>query len=354
MLLLQAVYWFNPFVWLAFRQIRTDIEVACDSAVARPLSGEEKSDYAGLIISMFTSSGWQMALGMARGDSRKVAEQRVRGIFASGRSRKSAALVSGLLAALLLVGCFTTACQPTPTEPIVQSKMGDTVQRAIESSAPESTAEIYHFSAPATWQSELSDEAKAIAIKVDAQVTVPTDTWGIYQLSTINPDKAYIDGVLKALIGDAKIYGEDTYLSRSELEQQLSGIEQEIKNVQQVVAAKEDTEKNPQASGQARQMTESQKETYLANLEEQKASITAALENASDEEKTVRVEIDKDILFEAPESLTPDYGNAALNGGQSVRICNDGSVEIAGFADIGQVEPARIHIWKSSTGPFSN
>ena len=29
---LQAVFWFNPFIWLAFRQIRADMETACDSA----------------------------------------------------------------------------------------------------------------------------------------------------------------------------------------------------------------------------------------------------------------------------------------------------------------------------------
>ena len=35
LLLLQAAYWFNPFVWLAFRQTRADIKVACDSAVVK-------------------------------------------------------------------------------------------------------------------------------------------------------------------------------------------------------------------------------------------------------------------------------------------------------------------------------
>ena len=40
---LNAVYWFNPIVWLASRQIQADMETACDSAVVRHFSGEEKT-----------------------------------------------------------------------------------------------------------------------------------------------------------------------------------------------------------------------------------------------------------------------------------------------------------------------
>lgn len=37
---LQAIYWFNPLVWLAFRQMRRDREAYCDWAVLNELDGE--------------------------------------------------------------------------------------------------------------------------------------------------------------------------------------------------------------------------------------------------------------------------------------------------------------------------
>jgi bla regulator protein BlaR1 len=39
--LLNAVYWFNPFMWLASRVIRKDMETACDSAVVKRLCGAD-------------------------------------------------------------------------------------------------------------------------------------------------------------------------------------------------------------------------------------------------------------------------------------------------------------------------
>ena len=32
------VYWFNPFVWLAIKEIRTDREIACDTSVLQMLN----------------------------------------------------------------------------------------------------------------------------------------------------------------------------------------------------------------------------------------------------------------------------------------------------------------------------
>lgn len=349
LLVLQAIYWFNPFVWLALRQMRTDMEVACDNAVTRRLKGDEKSAYAGMIVSMFTAmKREQLVLGMALGHSKKVAEKRVRGVFASGRSRRSAVLVSVMMAALLLLTCFTTACQPTPTEPFVQTKDNDTVQQAIESSQPDSTAEIHRYSAPETWQSQVSDEAKKVGINVDAQVTVPTDMWSLYQLVEIEPDKAYVDRILNALIGDAKIYGEDTYLSRDELMEQLTEIEKRMADVQQREDSPARVEENPQGGGKPESVPAYNKADEITYLEDWKEQVTAALQNAPDEQTDVIVDIDTSVLFsDTSEAATSSYYNPS--GQQSVTI-GDGFVEIAGLADIGGADPARINMSRTPAG----
>ena len=37
---MQALYWFNPLIWLAFRQMRRDREAYCDWAVLNELGDE--------------------------------------------------------------------------------------------------------------------------------------------------------------------------------------------------------------------------------------------------------------------------------------------------------------------------
>jgi bla regulator protein BlaR1 len=114
---LQAVYWFNPFVWLAFRQMRLDMEVACDNAVVKTMSSREKSGYALLILSLFTRKTCQRVLGLAQGNAKRVAEKRIRGIYMDEKSRPAVKAVSVIVTMLLLVGCFTTACQPVTAQP---------------------------------------------------------------------------------------------------------------------------------------------------------------------------------------------------------------------------------------------
>lgn len=46
----QILYWFNPFVWIAFRQMRLDREIACDTAVLNALDEHCYAEYGNTII----------------------------------------------------------------------------------------------------------------------------------------------------------------------------------------------------------------------------------------------------------------------------------------------------------------
>lgn len=48
--LVNAVHWFNPFVYLAVRQIGTECEISCDLAVTKDREEEEKKGYMNTII----------------------------------------------------------------------------------------------------------------------------------------------------------------------------------------------------------------------------------------------------------------------------------------------------------------
>ncbi len=47
---LLTVHWFNPLLWLAFRQMRADREIACDELALRAMRGEERKAYGDTLI----------------------------------------------------------------------------------------------------------------------------------------------------------------------------------------------------------------------------------------------------------------------------------------------------------------
>src|SRR5262249_33274439 len=55
LILLQALHWFNPLVWLAMRRLRSDRDLVCDAAILRRLSVAERDAYGATLIRMVDS-----------------------------------------------------------------------------------------------------------------------------------------------------------------------------------------------------------------------------------------------------------------------------------------------------------
>lgn len=49
---LQALHWFNPFVWYAFHRMRQDREMACDEAAIWALDGDETASYGRTLLAL--------------------------------------------------------------------------------------------------------------------------------------------------------------------------------------------------------------------------------------------------------------------------------------------------------------
>ncbi|HWQ05659.1 MAG TPA: DUF6034 family protein [Feifaniaceae bacterium] len=111
--LLCAVYWFHPVVWMAAFLMRADMETACDAAVTKRFSSDEKERYAHLLLSLYSLPALGApALGLSGRGVARQAEKRVRGVFTAKRSGVSAKIAALALSLVLAFGCFTTACQP--------------------------------------------------------------------------------------------------------------------------------------------------------------------------------------------------------------------------------------------------
>ena len=82
MCIFQIVYWFNPLVYLAFKEMRLDREMACDSSVLKRLPKEHHIEYGKTLLKFIHELSHPAALSFATdmGGSRQQMKKRVEGI----------------------------------------------------------------------------------------------------------------------------------------------------------------------------------------------------------------------------------------------------------------------------------
>ncbi|KON85441.1 beta-lactamase [Sporosarcina globispora] len=65
MVIFQILYWFNPLVWLAFRRMRLDREIACDAAILNSLDERSYEEYGNTIIQFVHKASRARTLDLA-------------------------------------------------------------------------------------------------------------------------------------------------------------------------------------------------------------------------------------------------------------------------------------------------
>ncbi len=219
--LLNAVYWFNPFVWAAFDQMRKDMETACDGAVVKHLSAVARSRYASLILHLSARpSHRQLTLGMSRSRLRKDAERRVTGVFMKGKSRMSTKLITALLAIVLLFTCFTTACQPVTGEPIPGTSVGNNTSVDLNwaPKPPESYKVSEHWSE--------NVEKDNVRIVIDADVFMPdADEYPVVRLERAGFTQQRLDELVNYFAKGKKLYLPRP-MTKADYQQQINNVKQ--------------------------------------------------------------------------------------------------------------------------------
>ena len=202
---LNAVYWFNPFMWLAYYEIRKDMETACDGAVVRNLPLSARREYAELILNLSVQSRHlHFALGIAHG--LKHAERRIKGVFMAQKTKRSVKLVSMLLVAVLTFCCFTTACQPTPlVPPVVNKASGISAEMIADPLLQGTTKEI---DAPQHWKETLTLQDGRMQINADLDVKIPDNLSNtpVYKLEQIPLTPERLQQLAQYFVGDSKLY----------------------------------------------------------------------------------------------------------------------------------------------------
>ena len=188
--LIETVYWFNPVVWLMKRELVRDMETACDSAVTAAYGKAERREYAMTLVTLFAQpqSGAYL-LGMALSSTEKDAERRVRGVFRPHRSKAYARALAIVLSAVLLIGCFTTACQPTPETEVVVVKENTYDERQTDAA---SIADEIGFTEHIGGEWTLTDKL-SLTLNAGMTVPVPFEDYKVYrgQLADFTQQEAY-------------------------------------------------------------------------------------------------------------------------------------------------------------------
>ena len=123
--IMRRVYWFQPLMWIASRQLRRESEHACDDVVLA--SGVAPDAYAGHLLQIArtvrSDYGWAPAVPMAR---RSTLERRIAAMLNSARNRRALSSRS-LVACTLILAAATFAAAAFHTEQDRSARLGGTI-----------------------------------------------------------------------------------------------------------------------------------------------------------------------------------------------------------------------------------
>ena len=107
--LLQALNWFNPFVYWLCRVIRNDSEALCDQRALERLEGEEKREYGMLLLGMADRRHASRIGTTSMANGAKNIKTRVQRIADFGRAPKGAAFATGCITVVLCLASISYA-----------------------------------------------------------------------------------------------------------------------------------------------------------------------------------------------------------------------------------------------------
>ncbi len=224
LMLLRCVYWFNPVVWLASKQIETDMEAACDASVTASFNKPERLDYAQTMIDLGSKANAYL-LGMGVSNSRASMEKRVRGIFMDKRSKLPVRLAALVLSGLLIFTCFTTACQPIKAQPVDNAAVVE--EETASAAEPEATPLPEPEVDPNEGYGNFPDWVETYSIPnlnvdINAKIVTPeTDVFPVYKVQKRSFDNETLRRMLNYFADDIVGVRESSQ-TKEELEELLS------------------------------------------------------------------------------------------------------------------------------------
>ncbi len=116
MLVLQTLHWFNPLVWIAFRRLRVERELACDHLALSCTPPCEKESYGLTVLKLLEGLGRSVWVPGLAGimENKEQMKERIKMIAKFHETERGLVLALALLAGLALV-TLTDAQTPSPS-----------------------------------------------------------------------------------------------------------------------------------------------------------------------------------------------------------------------------------------------
>ena len=112
LVLLQCVHWFNPLVWYLFKQVRYDMEMACDERVLSILNEKDHNKYGLTMLTVLEKANFnkKFAIGLNMANDKKTIKNRVELIKKSKYFTKKKAIftITGVTCLLIMCGVLLT------------------------------------------------------------------------------------------------------------------------------------------------------------------------------------------------------------------------------------------------------
>ena len=110
LIIVTILHWFNPFVWICFKKIRQDMELAADELVIKHLEKQEQKNYGLTLIQtlqVFQEENYTAKILCVTDDSKNM-ERRIRMIKLSDKFSKNKVLISvfSILIIVTILGVF--------------------------------------------------------------------------------------------------------------------------------------------------------------------------------------------------------------------------------------------------------
>lgn len=155
LLFITTIHWFNPFIWLFFKKIRQDMELATDEIVLEKLESNEKKEYGMTLINALETfqEEKQTAKLLCVTDDNKNIERRIKMIKLSDKFSKNKIIIAIISTIIILVGvCLFFTKEVDIEENNTQTANNEITQKYEYKSfkptfktSPESTGDDYDF-----------------------------------------------------------------------------------------------------------------------------------------------------------------------------------------------------------------
>ncbi len=226
----KAVHWFNPLVWVAYKNYISARELSCDEMVLKHIGEKDKFEYSQSLLDVIklSQNRQKTSLTLSFCSDKTKLRQRVENMIKPKRKSKSAGFIALALAAIMIIACFTTACQPTPEQSIVVGKNDDNLDSII-AGTPAPTIDASSTQHNETWQEQLS--GTNVTVNIDAKIILPK----VAQFPVVEVgSKLYTEDdaweIIKVFFQDSAVYDEPIF-TKEDLEAQILTLKKELAEV---------------------------------------------------------------------------------------------------------------------------